>query len=184
MPRVLVIVVMLGLSLGVGLVARSGVSAWLDWVNEPLRQPPDLHLVRQPVTGPAQTGQRPAQPTALPPTLAPARPAPTSTSAPPAVASTPQRTATPAAAATVGTPRAAATIPGSTAVPLTGQERRVANTDGQGVALRDTPGGARQPARGYDEGEVVTILEQQGTWTHIRGRDGREGWVLSVTLAP
>ena len=67
---------------------------------------------------------------------------------------------------------------------LAGDQRRVTNTDGQGVALRDAPGGARQPAKGYDEGEVVTILEQQGTWTHIRGRDGRDGWVLSVTLAP
>jgi Bacterial SH3 domain len=174
MPKLLVVVVMVGLSLGVGLVARSGLSAWLDWVNEPLRQPPDLHLVRPPVTG-APAAARQAQPTTLPPTLAAATPArPTSTSAPaPALAATPQRTATPISR--VGTPA-------STAVPLNGQERRVTNTDGQGVALRDAPGGARLPAKGYDEGEVVTILEQQGTWTHIRGHDGREGWVLSVTL--
>jgi Bacterial SH3 domain len=177
MPKLLVVAVMVGLSLGVGLVARSGLSAWLDWVNEPLRQPPDLHLVRPPVTG-APAAPRQAQPTALPPTLAPATPVrPTSTSAAPAVASTPQRTATPAAPTTVGTPR-----PNATTVPLNGQDRRVINTDGQGVALRDAPGGARLPAKGYDEGEVVTILEQQGTWTHIRGHDGREGWVLSVTL--
>jgi Bacterial SH3 domain len=181
MPKVLVVAMVLGLSLGLGLVARSGLGAWLDWVNEPLRQPPDLHLVRPPVTG--APAARQAQPTTLPPTLAAATPArPTSTSAPAVVASTPQRTATPASI--VGTPRPAPTAPRATAVPLGGQERRVANTDGQGVALRDTPGGARLPARGYDEGEVVTVLEQQGTWTHIRGHDGREGWVLSVTLGP
>ena len=58
MPKLLVIAVMVGLSLGVGLVARAGVSAWLEWIDEPLRQPPDLHLVRPAVTGGA-TGQRP-----------------------------------------------------------------------------------------------------------------------------
>ena len=26
--------------------------------------------------------------------------------------------------------------------------------------------------------------EQSGEWTHIRGSDGRAGWVLTVTLAP
>ena len=184
MPKLLVVAMMVGLSLGLGLVGRSGLGAWLDWVNEPLRQRPDLHLVRPPVTG-ATAGPRQAQPTTLPPTLAAATPArPTSTSVPAVVASTPQRTATPASAPAVATPRPAPTASNATAVPLTGQQRRVANTDGQGVALRDGPGGARQPARGYDEGEVVTILGQQGAWTHIRGHDGREGWVLSVTLTP
>jgi len=38
------------------------------------------------------------------------------------------------------------------------------------------------PAKGYDEGVTVTLLEQDGTWSHIRGDDGREGWVLTVTL--
>jgi hypothetical protein len=152
------------------------VSAWLDWIDEPLRQPPDLHLVRPPVTGPV-TRQTQAQATTLPPTLAPATAVrPTSTSAP-------QPTATPAAVLSRATPRPASTA-AATAVPLTGQQRRVANTDGQGVALRDGPGGGRLPAKGYDEGEVVTVLEQQGTWTRIRGQDGREGWVLSVTLSP
>jgi uncharacterized protein YgiM (DUF1202 family) len=69
-------------------------------------------------------------------------------------------------------------------VRLSGDQRRVTNTDAQGVALRDAPGGARLPAKGYDEGTVVTVLEQQGAWTRIRGQDGREGWVLSVTLGP
>ncbi len=67
---------------------------------------------------------------------------------------------------------------------LEGQPRRVVNTDGRGVALRTTPGGDRLPAKGYDEGATVLALEQSGEWTRIRGSDGREGWVLTVTLAP
>jgi hypothetical protein len=60
----------------------------------------------------------------------------------------------------------------------------VASTDGQGVALRASPGGERLPGKGYDEGAVLTLLEQRGQWAHIRGDDGREGWVLAVTLVP
>jgi SH3-like domain-containing protein len=52
------------------------------------------------------------------------------------------------------------------------------------VALRATPGGDRLPGKGYDEGVTVTAFERSGEWTRIRGSDGREGWVLSVTLAP
>jgi hypothetical protein len=58
------------------------------------------------------------------------------------------------------------------------------NTDGRGVALRAAAGGDRLPGKGYDEGATVQAFEQSGAWTHIRGSDGREGWVLSVTLAP
>jgi hypothetical protein len=63
-----------------------------------------------------------------------------------------------------------------------GERVRVANTDGIGVALRDGPGGQRLPGKGYDEGVTVTVLERQGEWAHIRGDDGREGWVLAVTV--
>ena len=118
---------------------------------------------------------------------------------------TPRRSRGPAipALASVGNPTAAAApptiAPGArstavvTAAPtraatatlvLAGQVRRVVNTDGRGVALRATPGGDRLPAKGYDEGATVQALEQNGEWTRIRGADGREGWVLTVTLAP
>ena len=50
------------------------------------------------------------------------------------------------------------------------------------MALRVSPGGYRLPGKGYDDGDVLTVLEQQGEWTHIRGADGRDGWVLTVTL--
>ena len=52
------------------------------------------------------------------------------------------------------------------------------------MALRASPDGDRLPGKGYDEGAVLTVLERQGAWTHIRGDDGREGWVPTVTLAP
>ena len=74
--------------------------------------------------------------------------------------------------------------PPPTTTPLTGQPRKIVNTDGRGVALRSAPGGDRLPGKGYDEGATVQAFEQSGQWTHIRGSDGREGWVLSVTLAP
>lgn len=96
---------------------------------------------------------------------------------PTAAAAQPTRVAT-QPAVTV-TPRAAAVQPTATPV-LT--RKRVVNTDGIGVALRASPNGDRLPGKGYDEGVTVTVLEQQGAWTHIRGDDGREGWVLTVTL--
>jgi hypothetical protein len=74
--------------------------------------------------------------------------------------------------------------PPPVATVVAGVRRRVANTDGQGVALRASPGGERLPGKGYDEGAVLTLLEQRGQWAHIRGDDGREGWVLAVTLVP
>src|SRR5262245_58447790 len=191
MRKLLVVAFVVGLGLGLLVVARAGVNMWLDWVNEPLAQPPNLHLGsvgRPPVVG-AQAGQTPV-PTAVPPTLvvaAPPRPTSTSTSVPHAEPSTPQRAAAPLSTPTVATPRSAPpplTSVASTVVPLAGQQRRVTNTDGQGVALRAGPGADRLPGKGYDEGAVVTVLEQQGEWTHIRGNDGRDGWVLTVTLAP
>jgi hypothetical protein len=190
MRKLPLIAFVVGLSLGVGVAARVGVSAWLDWVNEPFRQPPSLQLgavSRPPLVG-TQPGQAPAQPTAVSATLGPVtRVRPTSTGVPLTEPSTSQPTATPPSAPTAAAPRSAPPALNSaapTVATLTGKQRRVANTDGQGVALRDGPAGSRLPGKGYDEGEVVTTLEQQGEWTHIRGNDGREGWVLTVTLVP
>jgi hypothetical protein len=151
----------------VAAVVRPGVEGWLAWVNSPLaRSNQSLGLapaVAVPGSG-AQPGQSTSTPAPAPPTIAPAqRSAP---SAPTAAAASPTRAAT------------------ATALATGGQARRVVNTDGRGVALRATPGGDRLPAKGYDEGVTVQALEQSGEWTRIRGSDGREGWVLTVTLAP
>ena len=96
---------------------------------------------------------------------------------------------TPVVAPTATTVRAAAATSAPTLRAVTptvvagsGERVQVANTDGIGVALRDGPGGQRLPGKGYDEGATVTVLERQGDWAHIRGDDGREGWVLAVTV--
>jgi hypothetical protein len=94
----------------------------------------------------------------------------------PAVA-TPVPTTRPVAATPAPSPRALTPTP-------SGERVQIANTDGIGVALRDGPGGQRLPGKGYDEGVTVTVLQRQGEWAHIRGDDGREGWVLAVTVPP
>lgn len=99
----------------------------------------------------------------------------------PSPATDPSPTAVVAAPATATRPAVRAA---SSPTALAGARRRVVNTDGRGVALRASPGGDRLPEKGYDEGAVVTLLGQDGDWAHVRGDDGREGWVLAVTLAP
>ncbi len=161
-PRWLVVsCVVVGLTVSVAAL-RPALEGWLAWVNAPFaRAGRSFGLgpaVAVPASG-AQPGQSAATAAPAPPTIAPA--------------------ARSAAAATIASTRVA------TATPVRdGQTRRVVNTDGRGVALRATPGGDRLPAKGYDEGATVQALEQNGEWTRIRGSDGREGWVLTVTLAP
>jgi hypothetical protein len=115
-----------------------------------------LGQVNQTFALPPATTPRPA------PSVAPTQ-APAAATAKPTAAPTPRATPTPAAA---------------------GVPRRVVNTDGRGVALRGSPGGDRLTGKGYDEGAMVMAFETVGDWTRIKGGDGREGWVLSVTLAP
>jgi hypothetical protein len=140
---------------------KPGLEGWLAWVNEPLgRSGRSFGLgpaAAVPASG-AQPGQGSSATAVAPATVAAAA------------------RATPPAPTPIPTP-------GVTATP-TGQARRIVNTDGQGVALRATAGGDRLPGKGYDEGATVQALEQNGAWTRIRGADAREGWVLSVTLAP
>ena len=121
-------------------------------------------------------GARPPAATAA----ATAPPGPASPTAPPATATPrPAATPVPTAVRTSGVQTAG----GQTAsTPTGGVRRRIVNTDGQGVALRASAGGQRLPGKGYDEGVTVTVLEQDGAWAHIRGDDGREGWILAVTL--
>jgi hypothetical protein len=145
---------------------KPGVDGWLAWVNTPLaRLDRSFGLapaVAVPASG-AQPGQSTSTPAPAPPTVAAAA-----------------RSVPPAATVAAASPPRAATA----TAPSTGQTRRVVNTDGRGVALRAAPGADRLPGKGYDEGATVQALEQSGEWTRIRGSDGREGWVLSVTLAP
>jgi SH3-like domain-containing protein len=182
------ILISLALLLAVGAAVRAGAVAWTDWINAPLDRPESgpksTPTLRPPAAG-APPGQPTVTPEAPPPTFVAAS-GPTSQMASPTLVLTPtvttvgaDQTSTPAPIATVdpGTPTAGSP-------PQPGEQRRVANTDGLGVALRATPGGDRQPGKGYDEGTMLTVLETRGEWARIRGDDGREGWVLTVTLAP
>ena len=144
-------------------VLRPGVEGWLAWVNTSVLPRGERGLVVPPAGAAAADGARAGQN----PSTAPATAAASTKSAPPPTLAAPVVTRAPSASPTV-----------------TGQARRVVNTDGRGVALRGSAGGDRLPGKGYDEGDTVQALEQSGEWTHIRGPDGREGWVLSVTLAP
>jgi SH3-like domain-containing protein len=182
------ILISLALLLVVGVAVRAGAAAWTDWINAPLDRPQSgpkgTPTLRPPAAG-APPGQPTVTPEAPPPTFAAAT-GPTSQMARPTLLLTPtvttvgsDQTSTPAAVPTLG-PGAA--TPGGT--PQAGEQRRVANTDGLGVALRTTPGGDRQPGKGYDEGTTLTVLEVRDEWVRIRGDDGREGWVLGVTLVP
>jgi hypothetical protein len=101
----------------------------------------------------------------------------------PAAAAQPTQRPTAAPAQPTPSPRPTPrVVPTATPSQSAGVRRRIVNTDGQGVALRASPGGPRLPGKGYDEGATVTLLGQDGAWAHIRGDDGREGWVLAVTL--
>jgi hypothetical protein len=166
-PRGLILCGLVVVFVFVAAAIRPAAEGWLAWVNEPFaRSNRGLGLAFSGVGAPAsgaQPGQSTSTPVAPPPTVAAA-----GRSAPPA----------PTVATPVNT-RAANATPSTT-----GQTRRIVNTDGRGVALRVAPGGDRQPGKGYDEGATVQAFEQSGEWTRIRGSDGREGWVLSVTLAP
>jgi hypothetical protein len=161
-PRWLVVccvVVLLTVSVA---AMKPAVEGWLAWVNAPFARQDRSFGLAPPVAVPA-SGAQPGQ------------------SAPPAAAAP----ATIASAARSGSAPTVAPTRAATATPvLEGQSRRVVNTDGRGVALRATPGGDRLPGKGYDEGATVQALEQSAEWTRIRGGDGREGWVLTVTLAP
>jgi hypothetical protein len=144
----------------IALALRPMVDGWLAWVNEPFAR------VQRGLTLPAVGAAPPAS------GAQPGRGTSTGATAAPTVAPAAARSTPPASRA-------------ATAMPLNrGQTRQIVNTDGRGVALRTAPGGERQPGKGYDEGVTVEALEESGEWTLIRGSDGREGWVLTVTLAP
>ena len=163
-PRWLVVSGFVVLLTLVAVALKPAAEGWLAWVNTPLARPDRSFglgpAVAVPASG-AQSGQSAATPAPAPPTVSSAA-----------------RSKPPATLGATPVPTRATTPVGA------GETRRVVNTDGRGVALRATPGGDRLPGKGYDEGATVQAFEQSAEWTRIRGSDGREGWVLTVTLAP
>ena len=69
----------------------------------------------------------------------------------------------------------------ATATPSTGANRAtIANTDGSGVVLRNSPNDADRSKVGLMEGTGVTVLEGSGSeWLHVRADNGQTGWVAS-----
>lgn len=72
----------------------------------------------------------------------------------------------------------------ATATSEAAERMRIANTDGQGVVLRDSPREDDRTPRGFMDGTWVTMLEQEGPdWARVRGDNGQEGWVPSRYLS-
>jgi Bacterial SH3 domain len=60
----------------------------------------------------------------------------------------------------------------------------IANTDGAGVVLRNSPNdGDRRPA-GFLDGTSVTVLERAGNdWVQVRADNGQQGWIPARYVA-
>jgi hypothetical protein len=63
-----------------------------------------------------------------------------------------------------------------------GEQVRVANTDGAGVALRSAPDDSTRSGRGLAEGSEVTVLEREAEWARVRSANGLEGWIPTQYL--
>jgi SH3-like domain-containing protein len=67
----------------------------------------------------------------------------------------------------------------------TGERMRVANTDGVGVVLRNSPRDADKTPRGLMDGANVSVLERNGSdWVHVRVDNGQDGWVPARYVVP
>jgi SH3-like domain-containing protein len=62
---------------------------------------------------------------------------------------------------------------------------KVANTDGAGVVLRNSPRDADRSRNGLLDGALVYVVERSGTdWVHVRADNGLEGWLPTRYVAP
>ncbi len=121
-------------------------------------------------------------PTAAPIVFATAPPTFTPLGGPPA---TPTRPSTPTRTLVVQATRSLAT-PTPLVSPVTGSSTLyVTNTDGQGVAIRDAPGGA--PVRVVGEGTALTAtgeeqISEGRLWKEVKDTAGNVGWVAADFL--
>ena len=66
-----------------------------------------------------------------------------------------------------------------------GERGKVANTEGAGVVLRNSPNDADRRPAGFLDGTLVTVLERVGSdWVHVRADNGQQGWIPARYLAP
>jgi SH3-like domain-containing protein len=82
-------------------------------------------------------------------------------------------------------PAAPTSVPAATAAPSAAANRGViANTDGAGVVLRNSPNDADRTRSGLMDGAGVTVLESSGSdWLHVRADNGQTGWVPARYVA-
>jgi len=65
------------------------------------------------------------------------------------------------------------------------QSGLIANTDGAGVVLRNSPNDADRERAGLMDGAHVVVLEWSGTdWLHVRADNGLTGWVPAQYVIP
>ena len=92
---------------------------------------------------------------------------------PPLVGSSPP-TPGPALTPNSATPGTGAIVVGG--APL--ERLKVANTDGSGVVLRNSPRDADKSHSGLMDGALVYVVERSGAdWVHVRADNGQEGWI-------
>lgn len=61
----------------------------------------------------------------------------------------------------------------------------IANTDGAGVVLRNSPSDADRIPSGLMDGTAVTVLEASGTdWVHVHADNGQTGWIPAQYVVP
>ena len=66
-----------------------------------------------------------------------------------------------------------------------GERGKVANTEGAGVVLRNSPNDADRRPAGFLDGTPVTVLERVGSdWVHVRADNGQQGWIPARYVAP
>jgi|SRR5579859_3576975 len=93
--------------------------------------------------------------------------------------------ATPGAVA--GNPRAPAPPLAGARSPAapTGERLRVANTDGVGVVLRNSPRDDDKSTRGLLDGANVSVVERNGSdWVHVHADNGQDGWIPARYVVP
>lgn len=78
---------------------------------------------------------------------------------------------------------ARATPPAQPSAVAASERRRVANTDGVGVILRNSPTMDDRSRNALVEGAVVTVQQRQGAeWAFVRAENGLSGWVPTQYL--
>lgn len=95
-------------------------------------------------------------------------------------------------------PTATPLPPTATPIPVleVGQKVQVANTDGEGIRLRDEPSTSAVTLDIYKDGDLFTVVEPSSDyagypveaesyrWYRIRAEDGLVGWTVYEFLAP